>query len=212
MGTQGKFISIEGGDGAGKSTQLEVVANILSQHNINFVMTREPGGTPIGEQLRELLLTKEAHPFDDETELLLMFAARAEHVASVIQPALSAGKWVVSDRFADASFAYQGARGISTERIQALADWVLRGFTPDITLLFDIEVSDGMKRLDRRGNLDRFERASIGYKQAVRDIYLKRAELDSKRIKVIDSSVDISTVSAQLSRVMEDFIQTIDAA
>lgn len=203
----GKFISIEGGDGAGKSTQLAVIAEILQNNNLDMIMTREPGGTPIGENLRELLLTQSGHPFDDDTELMLMFAARSEHIKSVIQPALKTGKWVVSDRFADASFAYQGARGLPLERIENLADWVLQGFMPDITLLFDISVEQGLERIHSRGEADRFEQASIDYKRKVRQIYLQRAKAEPDRIKVIDSSLSIDEVSRQVKDVINTFIQ-----
>lgn len=204
---RGRFISIEGGDGAGKSTQLEVIAHTLQQNNIEVVMTREPGGTPIGERLRELLLKQDAHSIDDETELLMMFAARAEHVNTLIKPALKQGKWVVSDRFSDASFAYQGARGVSLERIGALSDWVLQGFAPDLTLLFDLSIEQGLERVDSRGAQDRFEQESVAYKQRVQDIYLQRADAQPQRIKLIDASGDIAEVSAQVQQNIRAFIQ-----
>lgn len=203
-----KFISIEGGDGAGKSTQLEVIAETLRQNNIETVMTREPGGTVIGELLRGLLLEQGEHNIDDETELMLMFAARAEHVNTLIRPALAAGKWVVSDRFSDASFAYQGARGVALARIEALSDWVLQGFAPDLTLLFDLSVAQGLARVDSRGALDRFEQESMAYKQRVQDIYLQRAAAAPERMKLIDASGDIAAVSTQVKDKILAFIQT----
>lgn len=203
----GRFISIEGGDGAGKSTQLEVIADTLRQSNIEVVMTREPGGTPIGEQLRVLLLEQGEHSIADETELLLMFAARAEHVNTLIKPALKLGKWVVSDRFSDASFAYQGASGVALARIQALSDWVLQGFVPDLTLLFDLSIEQGLERVDRRGAQDRFEQESLAYKRHVQDIYLQRAAAEPERIKLIDASCDIIDVSAQVQEKVQAFIQ-----
>lgn len=203
----GRFISIEGGDGAGKSTQLEIIADTLQQSDIELVMTREPGGTPIGEQLRALLLEQGEHSIADETELLLMFAARAEHVNTLIKPALAQGKWVVSDRFSDASFAYQGASGVSLERIQALSDWVLQGFAPNLTLLFDLSIEQGLERVDRRGAQDRFEQESLAYKRQVQDIYLQRAAAEPERIKLIDASCNITDVSAQVQEKVQAFIQ-----
>ena len=135
-----------------------------------------------------------------------MFAARAEHVQTVIKPALAKGQWVVSDRFHDASFAYQGARGVAGERIQALSDWVLQGFAPDLTLLFDLPLEQGLARVDRRGGHDRFEQESRDYKAAVQAIYTRRAEAEPERIRTIDASQDIQGVSAQVREVMSAFI------
>jgi dTMP kinase len=202
----GKFISIEGGDGAGKSTQLQVIGDTLNSNNIEFVQTREPGGTPIGEVLRDLLLTQTEHSLTDDTELLLMFAARAEHVSSVIKPALEQGKWVVSDRFSDASFAYQGARGVDLSRIQGLADWVLQGFVPDLTLFFDLPLEQGLARVDKRGKPDRFEKESIAYKARVQEIYRARAVAEPERICHIDASDDIQGVSAQVRDQIQAYI------
>jgi len=204
--SHGKFISIEGGDGAGKSTQLQVIAGVLKMHGIEYLMTREPGGTPVGESLREMLLHPQ-QPLAQDTELMLMFAARAQHMQAVIKPALESGIWVVSDRFSDASFAYQGANGISLERIEALSDWVLQGFTPDMTLLFDLPIEQGFARVNQRGEQDRYEREPLTYKQRVREIYLARAGAEPQRIKVIDSSCDIEGVSTQVKACMHDFVE-----
>ena len=204
---QGKFISIEGGDGAGKTTQLDIITTVLHQHNIEFILTREPGGTPIGEKLRALLLDHQGDTIGDETELLMMFAARAEHVSTVIKPALALGKWVVSDRFVDASFAYQGARGLSLKRIDALAKWVLQGFSPDLTLLLELPVEQGLERVNKRGAQDRFEQTSIDYKQRVLEIYRQRVSAEPTRIKRIDASLALSEVSHQVRDQMSDFIQ-----
>ncbi len=203
---RGKFISIEGGDGAGKSTQLEVMAATLAAQGIDYVMTREPGGTPVGEILRKLLLNQGDQRLAEDTELMLMFAARAQHVKAVIEPALQAGKWVVSDRFADASFAYQGANGISLDRIAGLSDWVLQGFAPDMTLLFDLSVKQGFARVNQRGEQDRFEQEPLSYKERVRQIYLARAAAEPRRIRVIDASCDIEAVSAQVRTQLLAFI------
>ena len=204
---RGKFISIEGGDGAGKSTQLEVIAAILDAQGIEYVMTREPGGTPVGEALREILLNQGDQRLSEDTELMLMFAARAQHVKAVIEPALMTGKWVVSDRFSDASFAYQGANGIALKRIQGLSDWVLQGFAPDMTLLFDLPVEQGFARVSQRGEQDRFEKEPLAYKERVRQIYLARAAAEPQRIKVIDSSLGIEGVSIQVRTQIADFIE-----
>jgi dTMP kinase len=202
----GKFISIEGGDGAGKSTQLQVIGDTLHSNNIEFILTREPGGTPVGEVLRDLLLKQTKHALSDDTELLLMFAARAQHVSSVIKPALKHGKWVISDRFSDASFAYQGARGLDLSRIQSLADWVLRGFAPHLTLFFDLPLEQGLNRVDKRGQTDRFENESFSYKARVQEIYRERARMEPGRISAIDASLDIEGVSAQVRERIQAYI------
>ena len=204
----GKFISIEGGDGAGKSTQLQLIGDTLRSNDIEFIQTREPGGTPVGEVLRDLLLNQTEYALSDNTELLLMFAARAQHVSSVIKPALKQGKWVVSDRFSDASFAYQGARGLDLSRIQILADWVLQGFAPDLTLFFDLPLEQGLKRVDKRGPADRFENESFMYKARVQEIYRERARLEPGRISAIDASLDIEGVSVQVRERIQAYIDS----
>ncbi|MCP3955385.1 MAG: dTMP kinase [Desulfobacterales bacterium] len=205
----GKFISIEGGDGAGKSTQLQVIAETLQANGIEFVMTREPGGTPVGEVLRDLLLNQTEHVISGDTELLLMFAARAEHVNSVIKPALEKGEWVVSDRFSDASFAYQGARGLALSRIQNLADWVLQGFAPDLTLFFDLPLEQGLERVYKRGEVDRFEKEPLCYKGRVQEIYRERAAAEPERILLIDASRDIEGVSRQVRDKIQAYIDSM---
>ncbi len=202
----GKFITIEGGDGAGKSSQLGVIESCLRNARIAYLLTREPGGTPVGEELRRILLEHDGHRLSDDTELMLMFAARAEHLQAVIKPALARGQWVVSDRFHDASFAYQGARGVDSHRLQALSDWVLQGFAPDLTLLFDLPLEQGLARVDQRGGHDRFEQESRDYKTRVQAIYRQRAEAEPRRIRIIDASQDIEGVSAQVRAVMTSFI------
>jgi len=208
----GKFISIEGGDGAGKSTQLQVIGDTLRRNDIEFLQTREPGGTPVGEVLRDILLKQTEHALSDDTELLLMFAARAEHVKAVIKPALAQGKWVVSDRFSDASFAYQGARGVDLSRIQGLSDWVLQGFGPDLTLLFDLPLEQGLQRVDKRGEqTDRFESEPIAYKARVQKIYRARARAEPDRVCLIDASRDIQGVSAQVCERIQAYIHSVSA-
>ena len=205
----GKFITIEGGDGAGKSTQLGVIKSCLREAGIKFVLTREPGGTPVGEALRQILLQQDGHQLGDDTELMLMFAARAEHVNAVIKPALARDMWVISDRFHDASFAYQGARGIDTKRIEALSDWVLQGFEPDLTLLFDLPLEQGLERVDHRGGHDRFEQESLEYKARVQAIYRQRAQNEPSRIRIIDASVDIDGVSSQVRTLINAYIKQV---
>ena len=208
----GRFISIEGGDGAGKSTQLEVIGDTLREHGLEYIVSREPGGTPIGEALRALLLDHGEFSIADEAELLLMFAARSQHVHSVIKPALAQGKWVVSDRFHDASFAYQGARGLNLQRVQELSDWVLQDFKPDLTLLFDMPVEQGLQRVGKRGEPDRFERESIDYKHRVQEIYRARALAEPSRIRRIDASRDIEGVSSQVRVLLRSYIEEVAGA
>lgn len=201
----GKFISIEGIEGAGKSTQLAFIQNYLREQGKTVVVTREPGGTELGEKIRTLLLSPSETPMAVNTELLLMFAARAEHVAQVITPALKRGDWVISDRFTDATFAYQGGgRGIERQRIEQIAQWTLSGLQPDITFLFDLPVEVGQQRvISRNEDIDRFEQEKVDFFQKIRDCYLQRAQDDPTRIKVIDSTKSIANISTQLSRILE---------
>ncbi len=197
----GQFITIEGVEGAGKSTQVAFIKQRLEEQGKQVVMTREPGGTDISEQIRSLLLTPMANPMAIDTELLLMFAGRAEHVEKVIRPALERGDWVICDRFTDASFAYQGGgRGVSRERIKALADWTLKGLKPDLTFLFDLSVELGLKRvIARKNGVDRFEQEKVDFFERIRQSYLESAELEPNRIKVIDSSQSIEHTQQQLT-------------
>ncbi|MDT8370642.1 MAG: dTMP kinase [Gammaproteobacteria bacterium] len=204
----GKFITIEGIEGAGKSTQLTFIKNYLTAQGKELVVTREPGGTVLGEQIRSLLLTPSDSAMAVDTELLLMFAARAEHVAQVIKPALDAGKWVISDRFTDATFAYQGGgRGISQQRIEQLAKWTLNGLQPDLTFLFDLPVELGQQRvLSRNQGKDRFEQEKVDFFQKIRNCYLQRAKHAPTRIKVIDSSRSILDIEQQLSSILDSIL------
>ncbi len=183
---RGKFITLEGVDGAGKSTHLSWLVNHLRAAGHAVVQTREPGGTPLGEKLRELLLQEPMHL---ETEALLMFAARREHLERVIKPAVARGDWVVCDRFTDASFAYQGGgRGLSSEKLSRLENWVQDGFQPDLTLLFDLPIDIAAQRMAGAARqLDRFEQEKADFHQRVRDAYLARAAQMPARVKVIDS-------------------------
>ncbi len=200
MSTPGKFITLDGVDGAGKSTHLGFVADWLRQQGREVIVTREPGGTPLGEQLREMLLHQDMNA---DTELLLMFAARQEHLASLIWPALARGAWVLSDRFTDASYAYQyGGRGIDRKRIAALEAWVQRNFQPDLTLLFDVPAEVAEARRSAVRDADRFEREADSFFNRVRNAYLERAEADPKRIRVLDSRRSIEELQAEIAQLL----------
>ena len=198
-----KFITFEGVDGAGKSTHLAWFADTLRQRGIDVLVTREPGGTPLGERLREILLNQPMHA---ETEALLMFAARLEHIEQVIKPALKRGTWVVSDRFSDASFAYQGGgRGVALAKLEQLERWVQEDLQPDLTLLFDIPVEVARQRLlnnTRPGNasLDRFEQEKSDFFERVRQAYLARSKKFPQRFAVIDASQSPDEVKADLDK------------
>lgn len=198
---RGLFITLEGLDGAGKSSHLEWLSQHFRDMGRVVRMTREPGGTPVGEKLRAIVLHDPMHP---DTEALIMFAARREHIAQVIQPALAAGEVVISDRFTDASFAYQcGGRGLDTARLEVLEDWVQGGLQPDLTLLFDIPGEVAQARLAGAREPDRFEREKLDFHGKVRAAYLARAERHSDRIRVIDGSLDIDRVRSQLASILE---------
>jgi dTMP kinase len=202
--TPGKFITLEGVDGAGKSTHVGYVADWLRQQGREVVVTREPGGTPLGETLRELLLHRD---MDADTELLLMFAARQEHLAGLIRPALARGAWVVSDRFTDASYAYQcGGRGIPVERVAALEAWVQRGFQPDLTLLFDVPPDVAEARRSAARAADRFERQADSFFGRVRNAYLDRARAEPGRIRVLDARQTIEALQAEITRLLRGLI------
>jgi dTMP kinase len=198
----GKFITLEGIDGAGKSTHLPYVRDLVAARpGAGAIMTREPGGTPLGERLRELLLHQ---PMAPATEALLMFAARREHLETVIWPALGRGDWVICDRFTDATIAYQGGgRGIPLAGLAVLEEWTHPGFQPDLTLLFDVPVEVGAVRLARHGELDKFEREEADFHQRVRGAYLARAALDPRRFRLIDSTQPVEAVRAELRRVID---------
>jgi dTMP kinase len=197
----GKFITFEGVDGAGKSTHLDWLVNELRQRGHRVVATREPGGTPLGERLRELLLSQQMHL---ETEALLMFAARKEHLEKVIRPALARGDWVVSDRFTDASFAYQGGgRGLAQAKLAALENWVQEGLQPDLTLLFDLPVEVARTRLAGTGNApDRFEQEQEAFFERVRQAYLARAAHEPGRILCLDAARTPDAIRNQLENIV----------
>lgn len=198
----GLFITVEGIDGAGKSTHLEWLKAYFEASHREVVLTREPGGTPLGEALRALLLESE-HRIEPEAEALLMFAARREHLERVILPALGAGRVVICDRFTDATFAYQGGgRGVSTERLEVLEDWVQRGLQPDLTLFFDVPVEVGRERLGRSRTPDRFEREQADFFERVRATYLERARRFPDRFRIVDSTSSISEVQKRLKQIL----------
>ena len=201
---RGRLITLEGLEGVGKSTHLEFVAGMLRSRGLKVLVTREPGGTPGADEIRNTLLKVREESFEPIAELLLMFASRALHVENVIRPALSANQWVVCDRFIDASYAYQGGgRGMPAGRIAYLERMVLKGLKPDLTLLLDADVHTGMERVHSRGNLDRFEQEKTAFFQRVRRVYLMRARRDPRRIKRVDASQGIAAVQAEISRLLD---------
>ncbi len=208
MSERGAFITIEGIEGAGKTTCMRVVAERIAAAGIGLLQTREPGGTPLGEDLRALLLGHRHEGMSSDTELLLMFAARAEHLAARIRPALYAGDWVLCDRFTDATYAYQGAgRGIPEARIAALEDWVQGDLRPDLTLLMDLPVTLGLERAGKRSAPDRFEREAQAFFERVREGYLRIAREQPQRVRVVDAARPLAEVSAEIARLVDDFIQ-----
>lgn len=207
----GKLITLEGIEGGGKSTQLAVVQGCLEERGIQVITTREPGGSPIGERIRALLLDPRSKGIATDTELLLMFAARAEHVAHKIRPALEQGTWVVCDRFTDATYAYQGGgRGVDVKRISLLEDYVQGQLRPDLTLLFDLPVASGLSRAEKRSAPDRFESETLRFFEDVRAAYLAIAESQPQRLRVIDADAQLARVSESVRRQVEAFIDGSD--
>ena len=200
----GKFITFEGIDGAGKSTHIGFVTDFLAARGKTVVSSREPGGTPLGEKLRDLLLHEKMHL---ETEALLMFASRREHMARVIEPALARGDWVLSDRFTDASFAYQsGGRGLDRAKLEALEQWVHPALQPYLTLLFDVPLEVARQRLDATRTLDKFEREQADFFEKCRNEYLRRAAQFPERIVVVDSTRSIADIQVRLGEVLEKLL------
>jgi dTMP kinase len=197
---QGRFITLEGIDGAGKSTHLQSIAEFVGSRGFPCIVTREPGGTALGERIRALLLDTPMHP---ETETLLMFAARREHLATVVEPQISAGTWVICDRFTDATFAYQGAgRGVAETKLLALEQWTQAGRQPDLTLLFDLPTEIGRQRSRADRQPDRFERERDEFFQRVRQGYLRRAAAFPERIKTIDASGTVAEIKKSLEYII----------
>lgn len=209
---RGLFITIEGGEGVGKSTNIDFIAERFAASGISFVLTREPGGTPLAEDIRQLLLHPREENVAENTELLLMFAARAQHIAQVIEPALARGECVVCDRFTDATYAYQGGgRGISQQKIADLEQWVQGQLRPDFTVLLDAPIEVGMARANKRGDLDRFEQEQKQFFQSVRNTYLSMANEQPERYRVIDASKTLVEVQQGLAVAVDEMVDAFQA-
>lgn len=206
---KGRFITVEGTEGVGKSTNIAFLCELLKQQGIEVVLTREPGGTPLAEELRNLLLTPREEKVSQDTELLLMFAARAQHINNVIKPALERGAWVISDRFTDATFAYQGGgRGVDMSHIEVLENLVQQDLRPDLTFLLDLPVEVGLQRASARSAPDRFEQEKLVFFEKVRSTYLARAKAEPERFSVIDASLDIPAVQNQIETSLRKFLDS----
>jgi len=200
---RGKFITVEGGEGVGKSTNIDLVCDLIRQSGHAVLQTREPGGTPIAERIRALLLEHGDEALPDDAELLLFFAARSLHINNVIRPAIEAGTWVVCDRFTDATRAYQGGgRGLDAARIETLAEWVHGDMQPELTILLDAPAGVGRERAESRGKADRLETEQAAFHDRVRQAYLKQAAAEPERFQVIDASEPLPHVQAQIARAM----------
>ena len=204
----GLFITLEGPEGAGKSTNREYLAERLREQGIDVLLTREPGGTPLAERIRELLLDPSEEPMAADAELLLVFAARAQHLQQVIRPALARGSVVLCDRFTDATYAYQGGgRGLSIERIAQLEQFVQGELRPDLTLIFDLPIEIGLARAAARGRLDRFEQEGRGFFEAVRQAYLQRAQQAPQRYRVLDAGQTLAQVQADIDALLPSLLE-----
>ncbi|WP_144394303.1 dTMP kinase [Pleionea sediminis] len=207
---QPQFITIEGGEGVGKTTNLQLIESLLKQNRIDFIVTREPGGTPFAEEIRELLLNKRQEAVDPVAELLLVFAARKQHVEQTIKPALASGQWVVCDRFTDATFAYQGGgRELGFELIEQINQLALAGFKPNKTLLLDVDPDIGMQRAAKRSELDRFESEQMAFFERVRAAYRQRASDDAERFMVVDAGQDLVNVQTDITTVFQEYIDGV---
>jgi len=208
MRGRGKFITLEGSEGAGKSTNLDVLCGLLDAHGIDYYRTREPGGTVMAEQLRDILLSQWDENVDGMTELLLVFAARNQHLINEIKPRLAGGQWVVCDRFTDATYAYQGvARGLPVVYVEQLEQWVQGDLRPDLTIYLDLDPAIGKRRIAGRAQ-DRLEQEQPAFFQAVRQGYLQRASSES-RIRIVDASQTLAAVQADLTRCVENFLAAV---
>lgn len=207
---RGKFITIEGGEGVGKTTNIAFIQGLLAEKGIETVVTREPGGTPLAEEIREVLIKNREEAVVSETELLLMFAARAQHLHRLILPAIEAGKWVISDRFTDATYAYQsGGRGVPAEKVALLESFVQGEFRPDLTLLLDAPIEVGMQRARDRGKLDRFEEEQQTFFEKVRANYLERSQQESGRFKIVDASKSLESVQESIQEQLRSLFEEI---
>jgi len=206
--SRGKFITLEGGEGVGKTTNVAFLENYLREHQIPVVVTREPGGTKLAEKLRSLLLDKKSEAIADEAELLLMFAARAQHLKHVIEPALVRGDWVICDRFTDATYAYQGGgRNVKISHIEWLENLVQGNLRPDLTLLLDAPVKIGMERAGKRGAFDRFESETVQFFENVRRAYLLQAEIHPQRIKIIKANQSLADVQQTIINILSPLLR-----
>ncbi len=202
-----KFITIEGIEGVGKTTSMDALCGYLKQRGLRFVRTREPGGTPVSEAIRELLLSQDLPAMHMDTELMLIFAARTEHLRTVILPALQMGQWVVCDRFTDATYAYQGGgRGIAHQRIAILESWVQAALRPDLTLLLDAGTELALARARSRQTSDRIEQQAVAFFDKAREEYLRRATEEPERIRVIDASRSLTEVQTQVRKAIDRLI------
>jgi len=205
--TKPLFITLEGCEGVGKTSNMEFIKSILKQKNIDFIETREPGGTALGEALRGMLLGEDFKGMADDTELMLMFASRAEHVAQIIKPALAKGQWVLCDRFTDATYAYQGGgRQLDVSRIAKLENWVLGDLRPDLTLLLDAPIAVGRERAGKRSTPDRFEQELDDFFNRVREAYLARAKAEPQRMKVVDATGDLASVQQKIKKIFNTLL------
>ncbi len=204
---KGRFITVEGTEGVGKSTNMAFIESWLKDSGKELIITREPGGTPLGEKLRDVLLDAKEQSMCDDTELLLMFAARAQHLQEVILPAIDAGKWVLCDRFTDSTYAYQGGgRGIEMDRIAQLEQWVQGDRRPDMTIILDLPVDVGLERAGKRSAPDRFELEKHDFFNKVRDTYLARAAANPERYEVIDASPSMTEVQQSIQSILEKMV------
>jgi dTMP kinase len=210
---EGQFIVVEGGEGSGKTTNLSFICDYLKQRHISFIQTREPGGTPLAEEIRELLLQKRDEVVASDAELLLMFAARAQHLERVIKPALQRGQWVVCDRFTDATYAYQGSgRQLGFDKINRLEQLVQGNLRPDKVILLDVPLEVGMARARARGELDRMESEHQDFFRRVRDGYLQRVAGNPKGYLVVDASQSLAQVQADLAAQLDQWLADIEGA
>lgn len=210
-GKRGRFITVEGQDGAGKTTNLDRIEQIVREAGHEVVRTREPGGTPLGDEIRELVLHRGDLEIEATAELLLIFAARAQHLSAVIRPALATGAWVVCDRFTDATYAYQGGgRGMETAAIAELEQLVQDDLRPDLTLLFDVDSATGARRAGDRSGPDRFESEQGTFRNNVRQAYLRRARSEPERVRVVDASQSLERVGEEVATIMKHYIETLD--
>jgi len=204
---RGKFITVEGIEGTGKSTNIEYLTSLIEENGFEVLCTREPGGTPMAEKIRQLLLEHGHEPLPEIAELLLFFASRSLHLRNAIIPALEEGKWVVCDRFTDASRAYQGSgRGLDLDRIERLAEWVQEGLEPDMTILLDAPAELGLQRAAERGSADRMDSQELAFYQRVRAGYLTLAEMHPERFAVVDASQSLQQVQASIAQMMQRFL------